>query len=219
MRKNIILGTVSLLVTIGVIALLQLPLTRQKPNINLVVSPTVASAQLETGKKIAYGKTYVTVGPHTLTASFSGFATKKVTFTAKNNGIQTVTVILIPNSTEGYTWLKNHPDEASKREALGGSQFYSDSAQRIKNNPIIKLLPYIGPGNTYRIDYGDPPASTEHNKVSSNAVGIYITYYTSDGMQDALNWIKSQGYNPDLLYLLYNDKSAEYQPTNNPYTN
>jgi len=123
-------------------------------------------------------------------------------------------VLLVPNSQEGYSWLLNHPDEQAERQTLGGSAFSQSVQQSLHQNPIISKLPFVGPGNEYRIDYGTAP-----RKSSSTDVAIYITYYVPVGKQDALNWIEQQGYDPSKMNIVYTDQTSQQQPVDNPYTN
>jgi hypothetical protein len=210
-RKLVFLG-IGGLVIIGVI--LSFALNGKQPNINLVISPTVASVKIDGKQTVQPGKLYVTPGSHSITASFAGFASKTVSFTAKKGPIQTITVLLPSNSAEGDAWLQNHPKEANIRQTIGGNNFSSEVDQRASKYPIIKVLPFIGPANEYRIDYGVDPNSSD-----PTSVGIYITYYVAQGKQDALTWIQQQGFTPSSLNITYVNKTTEQQPVNNPYTN
>ncbi|HET6924580.1 MAG TPA: hypothetical protein VFH39_02005, partial [Candidatus Saccharimonadales bacterium] len=86
--------------------------------------------------------------------------------------------------------------------AISGQAFNTASNQREKDAPLIKQLPYIE--RYFRIDYGPSKA----HPGDDTAVAFYITTYGQPGVQQALDWIKAQGYNPDTLEIVYTDQSS-----------
>ena len=81
-------------------------------------------------------------------------------------------------------------------------QAYDDSqAQMLKDFPIVKILPLVGPYETYRVDYGVSPTKP-------GQTAVYITYLGNDDKQAALDAIKKAGYNPDDYEIIYKPKAA-----------
>jgi hypothetical protein len=78
-----------------------------------------------------------------------------------------------------------------------------------KANQIFGELPFVGPAAEYQI--------TELTKVSGNSSGpaMLISAPDSSARQDALNWIRSQGFNPSAYIIQYQTA----QVTDNHYTN
>ncbi len=187
------MGKKLILVTIGVIfaALVALSIVlslRKPPNINLVMSPSAASARLDGKKPVKPGEFYVGPGQHTISANFEGFAPTKVTFSSPTTGIKKVYVILQPNSPTGISWLESHPEDQQTREGYGGQKFASDSTAFAQSNQIINYLPFVGNADApFRIDYTSPANPTD-------PVTIIITYYTEEGKTQALGWLENKGY-------------------------
>jgi hypothetical protein len=145
------------------------------------------------GQKVkANGDTAVTPGKHTLVAKRNGFADKTQEVEAKNGQPATVRLIMTPNSQVGYDWLREHPDQAVEWEGQVGQQFDQNSRNTTNRNPLISYLPEIRP--TWRVDYG----KSEKHPDDPSAVQIIITYGGADiDKQNALQWIKDQGFNPN----------------------
>ena len=198
MRAKFALVGVLCIVLIGLVAL-RLP--HKAPDLNLVLVPSPATAIVDNKTKIGNGETYIAPGNHTVTVSFAGFATQTQSFTTQAGKVRTLTVVLGVSSAVGRNWLIEHPDEAKKLETLTGAAFSDSTQQRIEKVPLIKELPYIE--RYFRIDYGQ----SKLHPTDDTAVAIYVTTYGQPGTQQALDWIRSQGYNPDTLEIIYNDQS------------
>ena len=194
-RREIITAFATLsVIVLGVIIF---GLTRKAANVSLDYAPDGAKVVLDTGKVVRSGKFYVQPGRHTLKATLNGFTTATKVFTATASTVQNVTLLLNPDSPEGYDYLKNHPDEELHRERLGGQNFTALGEQVTQRLPLVKELPFID--QLYRIDYG--PSKLRPNDPS--AVTIYITYSSDQGKQQALQWLTFKGYDPAKLEISY----------------
>lgn len=202
------------LVIVVVAAAITFAVLHKSSNVQLALSPSVANLRLDNVKTVRGPAFYATPGAHSLAASFPGFGSKTVTFTVTKGKSTKLTLVLPVTGVEGRQWLIDHPDEQKKLETIVSSGYGKSGAARAEANPIIKLLPYVGPGSTYRIDF-DAPSDGQPD----SAITLQITYYTATGKQEALEWITKEGYNPSSFKITYIDKTADYQPVNNPYTN
>lgn len=209
-NKYIIIGVAGVFIVTIIVALV---LTMNRPNVNLLSSPKDASILLDGKQTIASGEHHLSVGQHSATAHFDGFADQSITFNVPSSGESTEYLVLIPNSQRGYDWLSAHPDESKNREDYGSQLFSKDQQRRLEKNPIIKDLPYVGPGSEYRVDYG------QGSGASSDSITVYITYYVPAGKQKALDWMTRMGYSPTAYTIVYQDKTSQPPITNNPYTN
>jgi hypothetical protein len=174
----------------------------QAPDVNIVLSPSASTSLLDGTKKIGNGKQYVSPGKHSLTVSFSGFASQTILFTAQQGKVPDVTVLLLPNSSAGYLGLNNHPNEQAIRRQISGQTFNNTSTSREQKLGLINSLPYVE--RYFRVDYGP----SKLHPSDDTAVAIYITTYGQPGVQQALAWITSKGYDPNSLEIIYNDQSA-----------
>ena len=169
-------------------------------NVDLVLSPSVATVKLDGTKTVTPGKFHVSPGKHTLEASYSGFETRTTTFTATSKPT-TVTMVLIANA-EGLKWLISHPEEQKYRQHVSGSNFEQSQQDRQQKTPLIKILPYYE--RYFSVSYGP----SEQHPEDDTAVGIFITLYSPLGKQQALDWITKQGYDPNSLEIHYLDKTT-----------
>ena len=92
----------------------------------------------------------------------------------------------------GNAWLTN------SQKALIRSE--EEQYNQAEANSLIQLLPFTGPNFEYQIGY---TYLYIDNSVLPE-IQIYTT--TSQGQQDALSWISSQGYSTSKLDIVYINK-------------
>jgi hypothetical protein len=132
----------------------------------------------------------------------SGFASQTKSVTAQQGKIVSVSIALISNSATTANWYATHPEDQKELEIITGRSYNSGAEQSVQKTPLIASLPHID--NFYRVDYGQSQAHPD----DPNATAIYITYYSQDGKQQALDWIKFKGFDPASLEIIYVDKAA-----------
>jgi hypothetical protein len=160
--------------------------------------PTDANVTIDSQKVNSNGKVAVKPGQHTVTAKRNGFSDKIVNVSVKMGETKTVRLLMSPNSEVGRQWLRDHPTAALEFEAQQGQEFNQNSENTTAKNPLISYLPEVHP--TWRVDYGASVKSPN----DPYAVAIIITYGGSDiDKQNALDWIKSLGLNPDDYEIIY----------------
>lgn len=136
-------------------------------------------------------------GTYTVSVSRHGFATTTETTTIKSRKTQTIQVFLSANSNEGQDWLRTHPDQVALIEGRGSTVYDQLSATNTAKYPIIKQLPLYDP--RFRIDYG----SSEEHPNDSNAIALYINALDPSGRQAALQLIRSLGYDPSDMEIVF----------------
>lgn len=193
MNRKVVISAaiVSMLVLGGILLSL-----RPSGNIEFVVVPKDAVLFLD-GKKVSSKKQQLIAGEHELKALRDGFATGTKTFTATKDE-QIVELALDTNSSVGVAYLKNHPKEAYLRESIRAKESDELADKSLKQNPVIELLPFID--REWRIDYG----RSQKYPDDPTRVAIIITATSPQGKQDALDWLRFKGFNPDELEILYN---------------
>jgi len=163
--------------------------------IDFLIAPSVSTVKLD-GKKINPTKTYnIKPGKHMVTVSYDGFTGETIDMQFNKGEKKTALTALVSNSSATKNWYLNHPDDQKIAEGVSSRQFTQASQQQVAQNPIIKLLPWTGPNFEYRIDYGNLP----------DVKGVVLTITAPDekSKTDALNWIKSQGYDPASFTIKY----------------
>ncbi|HKX23914.1 MAG TPA: PEGA domain-containing protein [Candidatus Saccharimonadales bacterium] len=160
--------------------------------------PTDAKVTIDGGGVGSNRKNGVTPGKHTVVAKRDGFEDKTQEVEVKQGEAKIIRLLMTPNSQVGYEWMRAHPDLAVEYEAMVGQQFSAQSDKTVDANPLIQNLPEIHP--TWRVDYGKSVAYPN----DPNKVAIIITYGGAEiDKQNAINWIKSLGFNPADYEIVY----------------
>lgn len=151
------------------------------------------------GKPYSEGKQIsLSAGNKTIVLQRTGFFEK--TITAKVKAGETthlnVTMNVDPQFLANGGQLNLDAADTARGEGLLGNEIESKGQIITKDNPIIQLLPYIG--SNFRVDYG-----VSQKNPDSDAQALYITAPTAAGRQAALDWIRSQGYDPAKLEIIY----------------
>lgn len=82
-------------------------------------------------------------------------------------------------------------------------QRQTESVQNIQGDPLVQLLPFVGAGNSFYIDY-----TVESSNGTPYPV-ISITAPTADDQQSAIDWIKSQGIDPAKYKIVYKTQDVK----------
>lgn len=160
--------------------------------------PNDANVTIDGGGVGSNSKNGVTPGKHTVVAKRKGFEDKSQEVEVKQGETKIIRLLMTPNDQTGYDWMRSHPDLAVEYEGQQGQAFDEQSQKTTDANPLIPNLPEIHP--TWRVDYGKSVAYPN----DPNKVAIIITYGGSEiDKQNALNWIKSLGFNPADYEIIY----------------
>lgn len=151
------------------------------------------------GKQVpAYGgPVRMAPGSHEFVAKRNGFGERTIKFDIKAGENKDMQVYLYPNSAEGEKWLKENPEQATKLEGETGKQLREQSSQRTIKYPILEQLPVIDP--TFRIDYG----VSKKNPDDPSSVALYIQALDQEGRNNAIDWIRYNGYKPEDYEIIY----------------
>jgi hypothetical protein len=197
-----LLYTIGILLIIGIVGYLVIESLQNRDKTAALdiqsAVPNDINVTVDDSKVVSNGIVHVKPGPHTIIAQRNGFAGKKQTVSVKTGETKTVRLLLTPNGPAGHDWAASHPDQFLEYEAQAGKQFDQNSKNLTQRYPLISHLPEIHP--TWRIDYGESP---EHPN-NPNYVAITILYSGNDiDKQNALDWIRTQGFNPDDYQIIY----------------
>lgn len=205
-RRSVItlvsLLSVSLILTIAFFSFQNRGKTAQA---ELVVAPQSASLTLN-GKKVKAGIVRLKPGSYTLVATKSGFETASKVFIASDTELPYVGIVLDSNSPATQNWYRDNIEDQRLAESITGRQSDQNSEKVISKNGLLTKLPYFGPGSEYRIDAG---VSVK----GSSEPAIYIRSVSEQSKQDALNWIRQQGFNPESMEIIYLPYNAVSPPT------
>lgn len=153
----------------------------------VTIAPTDSKVSIN-GKHGRSGTNRVKPGAYTVTVSKKGFSSVSQKVSVKKGDKKTVGIALSPNSAATSNWYLKHPDDARIAEGISSNNNDKLAQQSKQNAPLIQLLPFVGGGLEFRVDYGNLPGSQSGTPV------IYITAPSPQAQQDGLNWINSLGY-------------------------
>lgn len=154
------------------------------------------------GEKRGQGTYRVRTGVYKIEASKQGFATESRSVLIGRGEKRYVGIALIPNSSTTTNWYASHPSDAKLLEKISSKNFDQLSADQIKKFPLIKNLPLID--RLFRIDYGPSKA----NPNNPTAIAFYVKYYSENGKQQAIEWLKFKGYDPNKLEVIYTNAAT-----------
>ena len=162
--------------------------------LDVSVSPHESKITIN-GRPRKIGDYRVKPGKYVVVFSMSGFATTSQTVNVSKGKTGYANAVLVPNSSSTNGWYLNHPKDESAAEGISSNNNDRQAQASVNNNPLITLLPYIGPDFEYRVDYG--------NQLSNGLPIIYITGPTQQDQQLGLDWIKNAGFDPSKMNIQY----------------
>ncbi|MCX6728169.1 MAG: hypothetical protein NTV39_00145 [Candidatus Saccharibacteria bacterium] len=187
-RKIILLGSAGFFVVLIVIALLY-TYYAGKASVSIIVAPTDSELILDNNSHVNAGDSMLTLGTHTIKVSRSGFASKTLQFVVSKNDSNIVPIALVPNSSEGNTYLINHSSDFVKVGDLEIPQTDAINRAIKQQSPIIKALP-IDVSPLYVITYG----TSVKYPTDPSKFAIYINAATPAGRQYALRDLNDRGF-------------------------
>lgn len=196
-QKTIIVLSILAAVLIVTLFLYSYITSRGKTAIVEIEVAPISSSLKANDQKINAGTVKLKPGKYTITAERTGFAKQSETVELIEGENDYIGFILESNSPDTANWYSENPEDQQMIEKISSKKFDQTSEDSTKEFPILTQLPFIGPGFSYQIDYG--PVN------SDNKLELAITITSEESKQDALDWIKNEGYNPDdyaISYLL-----------------
>jgi hypothetical protein len=173
---------------------------RPESKLTVVSIPNDLTLTLDGQPVAANGEIKVKEGQHTLSAQRQGFQSYTQTIKAVGGNPLSVKMYLYSNSAAGRNWEKDHPDQTLAAEAEAGRRFDEINQRLNQKYPILRELPYIGPG--FKAESGA-------SKIAPNnpeQIAVYITLFDPTGKAKALEWLNGHGYNPAELELIFTTK-------------
>lgn len=168
-------------------------------SIALEVVPDGAKSTIN-GRGVREGTTKLKPGVAEIIISKKGFETIKQTVVLKDGEPRYFGFALVSNSASTADWYDKHPEDAKKAEGISSRNYDESSAMASQQEPFLMELPYISGDEEFRIDYG-------LRLSADNQATIYISANTQEAKNAALLWIKSLGYDPSKMNIVYRPKN------------
>lgn len=194
-KKTLFLVAVLLVVSISAFLIFKIISDKSKTaRFTIAVAPKSSIIALN-GIRTKAGVTKVEPGKYYITIKKTGFKSYENTIDVNKNDNKNVAVVLESNSKDTANWYNTHPEDQKIAEKISSFNFDERETTNSTQSPILSQLPFIGPGSYYRIDYSD----TDKN----GRLNLSITLDSEEYKEDALSWIKSQGFNPEDYNIQY----------------
>ena len=164
--------------------------------INVTAAPSTSSVTLN-GKPGQLGVNQVVPGNYTVIISHSGFASVSKTVAAVKGQDVSVAFALTPNNNATANWYSTHPQDATIAQHITDPQYSSAPSNPKTPASLESLLPYQIGGDYPFVIVQDPDTDDPTNPL------YYIEADSPTAQQNALTWLKNQGYDPSKLDLRY----------------
>lgn len=154
--------------------------------IHVYFAPKSATISVGNGSG-RFGNNYVKPGQYTVRITKQGFTSYSKEVTVKAGETVRVEGSLKPSSDATADWYDKHPDDYAIAQEIADRQADEARERMVRDYPLIKALPIVGPYESYRVDYGLSPQDT-------TKYIIIIRSQSEEAKQQALLAIKATGY-------------------------
>jgi hypothetical protein len=187
-----ILVIITSVLVVGIIAYNYIYNKIYSVTLTLQVAPNDATITLN-DKPITSGKHRLKPDDYTISVSRDGFIFQEQTISTADKDITTISIALLP-SDGNYQWYADHPEDGIILDTVVSERFDESLQKATEKYPILKYIPYSNEsgGLKYTItpEYDtDLKIFIKLNTCSTYSAEVYKT--------EALDWMKSKGFNPD----------------------
>ncbi|HSX48132.1 MAG TPA: hypothetical protein VLF41_01340 [Candidatus Nanoarchaeia archaeon] len=169
----------------------------QMGTLDLTIVPQDAQIILDGKGTIKPGTTSLGAGQHSLSFSRDGFGSQTTSVDIQKGQKNIQQIVLQITGTAGLQYYADHPDQAREAEGISGQKISDQASSIQQKDPIIAQLPFFR--REWRVDYG----KSQKHPEDPNAIALYITVASDADKQDALDWIRSVGYDPNKYEIIY----------------
>lgn len=158
------------------------------------------------GNPARTGNVAVTPGTHTVEAFRGGFEDQSQTINTQINNTTYVGFVMEPDSEETVGWYKQYPADNKLAEAISSRQYDQQTSTAVEQNSLLQQLPVRygdGHGGLIVIASGVPIKS-------SGPPAVYIHGSLPADRQSALQWIRSNGFNPATMDIVFPEALGDY---------
>ncbi len=127
-----------------------------------------------------------------------GFEAQSFSINVSPHHTENQTIALKALTGQAIKYYLDHPQEAAIAEGVEGSKLNQTTDKAQVSAPILAVLPYFR--RDWRIDYGKSRLHPDNPA----AAALYITTINEAAKQEALDWMRSQGFDPAEYEIIYN---------------
>jgi hypothetical protein len=159
------------------------------------------------GHKSSSGTHEINPGEHTIAFNRSGFGSQTQNINAVGGKTVYVGAILQPNTSKTQDWYNHHHSDQQLSQGIADHESDYQATATVQANPFLQLLPLSygdGSGGRVTIAQGVPLAG-------SNQPAIYVNATTVVDRQGVLTYMRSRGYDPALMDIVFYDVANPLQ--------
>jgi hypothetical protein len=174
--------------------------------LQIQVAPGAAAIAVD-GHGVGAGKHEINPGEHTLIFSRKGFGTQTRSVNVGSGQTVYTGAILQPNSSATQNWYNKHSSDQKLSQQIADRDSDYQATATSRANPFLQLLPLSygdGYGGQVTIAQGLPLAG-------STQPAIYVSATTPTDRQGVLTYMRSRGYDPALMDIVFYDTSNPLQ--------
>jgi uncharacterized protein YraI len=174
--------------------------------LQIQVAPSGAQVAID-GHSAGSGKYEINPGEHTITVSRQGFATQTSGANVRAGQTAYFGAILEPNSSATQDWYNKHSSDQQLSQVIADRGSDYNSASNTQANPFLAQLPLSygdGNGGQITIAPGVPLSG-------SSQPAIYVNATTPAERQGVLTYMRSRGYDPATMDMVFYDTSNPLQ--------
>lgn len=172
--------------------------TRANATIQVEFTPKSSLASLN-GKRISFGNHRIQPGNYEIIIEKQGFTTQTKRVAVKKDMTSYVGVVMQSNSPDTSNWYETHPEDMMLIERISSNEFNESTKNVTKDHPLLTSLPFTAPGFSFSV--------TSSQIDEKGEPIILIKYFTPQDRDDAVTWIRANGFNPDNMNIVYESES------------
>lgn len=164
--------------------------------LSIHVSPKTSNIRVN-GKEVPGDSIHLGPGNYIVVASSEGFtdAVEEISIEREDADVY---LLPEPSSDSAREWLRMNPEIQKEREAIGGIIANKKGLEIKQKIPLVEILPYSDLVGPFSIDYGPSPTR-------KNDAFLIVSNSSPKGRQNALRWIRQNGYDPTDLEIRFAD--------------
>ena len=175
--------------------------------ITIEAAPRSSTVKID-GKTVDTGTNKIVAGKHTIEVSHDGFDSQSQTVSTSVGQTAYAGFVLSPNSPDTKNWYQDITEDQKLSETISSHVSDYNSHQATQANSLLQELPVSfgdGHGGLVTIDSGVPVQG-------SSQPAVYVTAQTPADRQSALDWMRSNGYNPATMDIVFKGVGLGFSP-------
>lgn len=167
-----------------------------KTPVIISVAPSDSQVYVD-GEESKTGTVYMTPGEYVFTAVREDFKEDRQNFVV---GEKPTSVELLPtaNTAAGQSYVRDNVEVQAEIASVYDKKASRQQKSLQVTNPLLSELPYTDIEGEFSIDY-------EGSETRKNGTVLVVSNSTSEGRNNALKWIRQQGYDPTNFEIKFVD--------------